>query len=130
MSTRQLIKIRSTFFQGSEWPMGDHTSPLDSWSLPQVLDTHVGETSNDVHAKLYHHVQSNLRQFCRRLASLGVDFDLCRVPMVDVPRMFPEKRFARIEASATDLSGCDRKAYNSCRPPIAPMPDIRAYDRR
>ena len=79
--------------------MGDEISPLHSWSLPEVLQNNAGRAENDIHAKLYCHVQSLFRKFHRRMARLDVEFQILCVDALNLREFVKGQKFARIDVS-------------------------------
>lgn len=114
MLVMRLFMFSRTFFQDDKvWPMKDDADPHGGWAYSEYM-RHAPAAKNDVNGGLFFYVQRLLLQFCRKIRSIQIDFQIFSVDArnlcdyLDQPR--EEKlRFDRIEvcylSSSARLTG-------------------------
>ncbi|KAF2016823.1 hypothetical protein BU24DRAFT_366243 [Aaosphaeria arxii CBS 175.79] len=93
-----------TFFNAQgQWPMKDDADPLDDWSYDEYIKS-LRIARNDVYGAFFFYLRDLLLEFCTRVHSVSVSFQLLAVNAVDLPRYLNSQQFDRIEVSNI----CDR----------------------
>lgn len=95
---------RRTFFRSREWLLArDCASPINGLSLSEILNVDAGLATNDVYGKLVRYIESALRTFLHRVATLHVEFELYCVSANELSSCIEGQLFDRIEVSSAML---------------------------
>lgn len=78
----------------------DCVPPIQGWSLAEVIVTDTGLATKDVYGKLARYVESALRTFLHRVATLNVEFEMYCVNANELSAYTGGESFDRIEVSS------------------------------
>jgi len=66
------------------WPMMDSADPIEGWSAKEVIQK-APLAKNDTYGSLFMYIQDILLEFCYKIASLKIRFQLSQVNALDLP---------------------------------------------
>lgn len=91
-----MLTSKRTFFQGRLWPMKDNADPLDGWTRAEYMKC-APAAKDDIYGALFFYLRDVLREFCTRVRSFRVSFQLLAVDATVLPAHLESLRFDRIE---------------------------------